>query len=256
MLLAIFLTVISSIPLVPKVNAALREFPSQFFAYYPSTLEVRIDHGIVTSNVPEPYFLPVPEPLKKDMADKNGVDHLVVIDTKTPMSLDQFRTYRSAVWVGKDQVTFYDNQRGVRITPLGPQTNYVVNEQTLHELESQLAPFYKFAPPLMVLAIFVGLMIAFGVNFFYLLFGAILIFLVGRLLFKQRWSYGQSYQIGLHAITLPLLVNTIISLLSFGAFDIPFLQTALMLGVVYVNYKGIKSTPVSVAPTPPPEALS
>ena len=39
---ALLLTIVSSIPLVPEVSRAVREFPEKFFAFYPDQLEVKI----------------------------------------------------------------------------------------------------------------------------------------------------------------------------------------------------------------------
>lgn len=250
MLIAIFLTVVSSIPLVPKVNQAVRELPPKFFAYYPDELELKVQNGVVTSSVAEPYFLPVPEMFKKEIKPENNIEHFAVIDTKTPISLEQFRAYKTVMWVGHDALAFYDNQKGIRIEPMGKDANYVVSERVLHDMEGRLSPYYAFIAPGMVLAIFLGLMIALGVNFAYLLFGALCIWLVARFVLKQNWGYGTSYRIGLHAITLPLLADTLFSVVGINIVSLPFLQTALILAVVYVNYKDIKKVDADPAPMP------
>jgi len=256
MLIAIFLTIISSILLVPQVNRAINEFPAKFFAYYPNELELRVQNGVVTSNVVEPYFLPIPEMYKKVISQKGDIEHLVVIDTKTPISLDAFRAYKSVIWVGGNAFVFYDNQLGIRIAPITKNANYVVNESTLHGIESRLSPYYVFFAPLMVLAIFLALMVGLGVNFIYLLFGALLVMLLGRFILKQKWGYGTAYRIGLHAITLPLLVDTLLSFVGLNIINIPLLQTVLLLAVVYLNYKDMKPVKTNPAPMPTESTLS
>lgn len=248
MLLAIFFTIVSSIPLVPQVNRAVHEFPAKFFAYYPDALELHVQNGIVTSNVEEPYFLPIPEAFKKEFTPEKGIEHFVVIDTKTPISLDAFHEYKTVMWVGKDALAFYDNKQGIRIEPIGKDVNYVVNEGVLRGIESRMSPYYIFVAPTMVVAIFLGFMIALGVNFIYLILGALLILFLGRFILKQPWGYGTSYRIGLHAITLPLLADALFSVVGVNIVNLPFLQTVLILAVVYVNYKDIKQE-VGIAPT-------
>lgn len=250
MLLALFLTIVSSIPLVPQVSRAVHEFPAKFFAYYPDELEVQVRNGIVTSNVAEPYFLPLPLALKKEMPPESDMQHLLVIDTKNPLSLEAFRAYKAVIWVSGDAIASYDGEQGIRIKPIAKEANFVVNEGELHGIESRISPFYSFITPAMVAAIFLGLMIAFGVNFIYLIFGALVIMLLGRFVLKQNWSYGVSYRIGLHAITLPLLADTLFSASGVNIINLPFLQTALMLAVVYVNYKDMKPEETSPVPSP------
>lgn len=236
LLLALFLTVVFSVPLIPQVLEATRTFPPAFFAYYPDELEVRIDKGIASSNVSEPYFFPIPPALKEEMGSDDTFQSLAVIDTTTPFSMEAWKNHKTFAWLGKEQVAIVDDNDGVRIESFGKNMDLVVNEAVLKDFEGALQPFYKFAAPIIVLGLFLGLLVGLGMNFLYLLFGAALIFLSGRLL-KQRWSYGTSYRIGLHAITLPLLLKTLLWASGFAAFNPNFLFTAIMLAVVYVNFK-------------------
>jgi hypothetical protein len=165
----------------------------------------------------------------------------MVIDTVTPFSFEQFAAYKSMVWLGGSQLALRDDKGGVRIEALDPQMNFTVNEQTLSTIEQRFHPWYKFAAVLAVIVVFLGLLISFGINFAYLLFGALFILLIGRLL-KQRFGYGTAYRIGLHAMTLPVLLDTLFSALNIPLLHLPFLFTAAMLAIDVVNVKGI--TPV------------
>lgn len=240
--LALFLTIVSSIQLVPRVNQFARDFPTKFFAYYPDQLEVKIEKGIVSSNVVEPYFLPIPEEFKDSSGSEGGINSLLVIDTKTPFSVAQFKKYKVAAWLSRDQIAVFNRNGSVRIEAFDTKTELTINESALRGFEQRLRPFYQFAAQLSVIVIFLGLLIGFGVYFLYLLLGAVLILFLGRLL-KQRFTYGASYRIGLHAITLPLLLDTILSLFNFPAIGFPFLMSAVMLAVVFVNFKDAAPAP-------------
>src|SRR3989338_1128600 len=159
--------------------------------------------------------------------------------------MEEWNAYKTFVWIGKEQVALVDDEGGVSIGLLGKGMNLVVNEGVLKWLEDTLQPLYKFAAPIVVLGLFLGLLVGLGVNFLYLILGAALIFLLGRLL-KQRWSYGASYRIGLHAVTLPLLLNMLLSFFYLPTISLPFLFTAIILAVVFVNYKD--ATPVMSTP--------
>lgn len=76
--LTIFLTITLSVPLVSKVHQVARDLPEKFFAYYPDELEVRIDKGVASSNVVEPYFLPVPIEFKGSVRPQDSLGSLVV----------------------------------------------------------------------------------------------------------------------------------------------------------------------------------
>src|SRR3989338_10717550 len=90
----------------------------------------------------------------------------------------------------------------------------------------------------------------FAVNLVYLFFGALLIFLLGKLL-KEHWGYWKSYQIGMHAVTLPLLLNGALLIFMLGLTQIPLLYTLIMLVVVYANFAQRKpATPVTANEQP------
>ncbi len=235
LLIAVILTIVSSIPLVFVANKVAHEFPPKFFAYYPDDLEISVKNGIVTSSVTEPYFLPIPNELK-GREEVGTLGNVAVVDTKTTFSIEQFNAYNAMFWVGLDQVAYRDSRGAIRIEPLDRTMSFVLNEQKLQKFEERVRPFYSLIGPIIVMAIFTGLLVAFGVNFVYLLFGALLIMLLGRFL-KQTWTYGKSYQIGLHAITLSLLVDTLISIVGLGLIRLPLASTIIMLLVVYVNWK-------------------
>lgn len=252
LLIVVFLTIISSIPLVANANKFAREFPAKFFAYVPDELQITIVNGNVSSNVTEPYFLPIPPELKSAVGTKEeSMTNIVVIDTVTPFSMDQFNAYKAALWLGHDQVAYRNNSGSVKVQQLGKTANYVLNEQKLRDIESHMSPYYGFIGPIIVVVIFFALCIGFGFNFVYLLLGALFIMLLGFVM-RLRLSYSIAYKIGLHAITLALLFDAMLAMSTIATIHIPYIGTAIMLTVVYLNLRHITSvtTEASVAPKP------
>lgn len=249
LLLTVFLTIISSIPLIMNANVFVHEFPAKFFAYFPDELEVTVVNGVVSSNVAEPYFLPIPTELSAAMGSKKGtLTNIAVIDTATPFSLDQFAAYKSALWIGRDQMVYVDDGGAIKIQPIEKTFNYVLNETKLRGIESRMSPYYAYVGPLIVLAIFLVLAVGFASNIIYLLFGALIIMLVGRIL-KLRLSYRKAYQIGLHAITLPLLIDAMLAMSSLAFIRVQFAPTIIMLLIVYLNLSTRKLTnPIAATP--------
>ena len=164
MLLAVFMTIVSSIPLVPLVDNVLNELPKKVLAYYPDPLVVRIDKGEVSTNVSLPYYLPIPEEIRTRMATSGDILYLGVIDTETPVSLSQFKAYQAGFWLSKEYLVVDDGSGGIRVTKFGPQVNYTLNESILKGLMDTIQPFFKFVAPALVLMIFIGMLISFVVN--------------------------------------------------------------------------------------------
>ena len=251
LLIAIFLTIISSIPLVADANRVVREFPQKFFTYFPDDFEARLTNGVVTTNVVEPYVFPVPSALR-DTATKDGISALVVFDTNTPFSLEQFNAYRTLLWVGSNQFAFRDKENSVTAQHFDAGASLTINESVLRNVEEHISPYYRYIGPAIVVLIFIGMLIVLGFNFIYLIFGALLILILGRVM-KKNFSYGKAYQIGLHAVTLPVLIHMLLSLFSTSLLNVPFAATIIMLTVVYVNFRETAPALSHPAPLPPAE---
>jgi hypothetical protein len=238
MLLALFLTIVSSIALVPLISKTLNDFPKMFLAYYPDELEVRITNGHASSTVLEPYFLPIPELVKESIGESSTTSNFGVIDTHTSASLEHFQSYNSLFWVSENALVVRDQQGGIRISPFDPRLNYTVNERVLFDLITIAQPFFKFIAPVIVLIIFFGMLFVFAINLIYILFAALLVFVMGRVQ-KHKWTYGTAFRICLHAATLPLLLSVALSLVNLDIDNIPFLSTILLLVVVYFNFRNV-----------------
>lgn len=191
---------------------------------YPSELEIMIEDGQVSTNVEEPYYITVPE-LAAESAN------LLVIDTKTPYSSAKFNEYKTAVWLSKDSI-FYKGNNKVEVMDLSKQqTNFVLNKSVYDGLVSTIRPYLSLITPVVVvgsiLVIFIG-------NIFllvYLLLLSALIFLLVKLL-KKSLTFGQSYKVGLHAITLPLIITTLMDLVGIAGFSFMFTIIALVAAII------------------------
>ena len=249
MLLALLLTIIFSIPLVSVVNNFLHGAPDKIMTYFPAELAVTITKGHVTVNQPEPYALAMPPEFRTAT-----MTNLAVIDTKNPVTLDAFKAQHTAALVGEHQIIYMGNNNKVEISEIDPSLSMTIDHAQVTQWVEHVRPYTAYVSPILVICLFAGLLLYFGLRFAYMVFGALLILLLGRFALKQEWSYSASYQIGLHALTLPLLLQTIFMLLPIGFPSIPFFYTVIMLIMVYVNFKDPTAvTPsVSIAPNVPP----
>ena len=248
MLLAVLMTIALSLPIIPQINKVLRGLPTSLTAYYPDDLELRVQSGVVSSSVDEPYFLPLPREFEKNFGTSGGFTHLMVIDTKTPVTLEQFSAYESLFWISSRSIAYMEDAGGkMSVSPIDPNASFVVNESNLSGWITQVEPYFHFISPVVVVAIFFFLTMRFLLILMYLLFAALVVYLLGLVL-GRKWGYGTSYRISLHAVTLPLLLEQIFTLLPFSFARLPFLFTAILLVVVYVNYR--KPVPSHEAPNP------
>ena len=236
--LSVIMTIVSSVPLLPKVHTELARLPEQIVSVYPQDLRIDIKDGHVSTNVTEPYTLPLPV-TPSLLASSSLPRQLLVIDTTNEITTEQFSSYNSVFWLSRDALVIADKKEGIRKVLLS-NINTTIDRATLRTLLLEIEPYFVFVSPLLVLGIFSALLLSFLIMLVYVLFDAILVFLLGKLL-KRNWSYGTSYRICLHAITLPLFITSIFYLLPFPEVQLPFLSTATLLLIVYLN---MKETPV------------
>ena len=79
----------------------------------------------------------------------------------------------------------------------------------------------------------------------FLVFLAFLIWLLTKMMKKDK-TYGQSYKIGLYAMTLGLILEVIFDFVHFSGF--PFMFTIITLGVVAINLNPAPLAPAKTAP--------
>ncbi len=246
LLLIVVLTIATSIPLIARANKVAREFPKKFFEYIPDQLEVTVTKGIVSTNVEEPFSFPVPTVFRESL-DKEGITNLLVIDTLTPFSIAQFDDFKTLAWLGSSQWVYRDtNEGGLKIQPLDPKVSLVVNETKLRGYESTLSKYYRYIGPIIALIIFITLCFIYVGYLVYLLFGALLVFFMLKVM-KSEVAYSKAYQIGLHAVTLPILLQVLFTLSGIPLFNIPFIPTLILLTIVYINFKDAPGAPLVVA---------
>lgn len=233
LLLILFLTIIKVVtlinPLLIEAPIALQGFTQSIIDCYPDDLEVKVDRGQVSTNTSQPYFIPICEGL-------NQSQNLAVIDTRTPYSSSQFDKYQTQVWVTKDAIVFKKDKYETSSYSLTEIKDFKLNRQLLNSYQKTISPYLKFIGPILLLLSFVGIFLSYNFRLIYLLLLSSIIWLLGKV-FKQTLAYGQAYKIGLHAITLGLIVELFFSLTARWTHltGFPFMVSVLTLGVVIIN---------------------
>lgn len=234
LVMAVILSTVYGFIFIPVTVSFLKSFGTAIVDYYPSELTVTIKGGMVTTNVTEPYSLPFPEKLRS--SETKGIDNLLVIDTHHDFTMDLWNQYKTTAWLTKDTLIYRDKDNRISITPLDKTPNTEITRTKIASWLAAIEPFFKWVPPLLIFGIFVFFMFFLSGYLFYLLFGALLIYFIARLK-KIPLSYKKAYQVGLHAITLSLIFTLAKLSLLQGSPNIPFLFTAVLCIVAWINLK-------------------
>src|SRR3989344_2911929 len=99
----------------------------------PNDLVVTIKAGNASINRPEPYTIATPQSWKSEMHTTSFRFHknLLVIDTKTPFSVDAFRTYDTFVLLGKQDIVYENNTNRIEIVSLVNTPQTTIDKNTI-----------------------------------------------------------------------------------------------------------------------------
>lgn len=232
LLLCMVLATIRAISLSPavlfSVGKELKMLISSATDTYPRDLVIKIEEGNVSTNVKEPYFIPLPT-----QSAETKIPNLLVIDTSTPFSAAQFGEYKAIAWLGKDALFVKgENRAEIRTFDLSSIPNYTVNKDLVDFAASKISPWIKAVGPVLFVLMIIFIYVSYTARLIYLLFIALLIWLANKLL-KWGLDFGQSYKLGMHAITLGLAVELVREIIGVAGFS--FMFTLITLIVIAVN---------------------
>jgi len=230
--LSLVFTVWFSLSAIPFLQTLMRTLEPAILASYLDELVVTIQGGKASVNVAEPYPVPLPDELRAlvGRANESLPENLFVINTKEPFTLEGFRGYDTAILLTEEAFVIRDKD-GIRVQELSQVPNVKIDKSSVVSVVGYLAPLLRWLIPVVVFAIFIGLLAFMSAKLVYLLFGALLVWVVGKIR-HVKFGYAKAYQIGMHAITLSVLVGA----LSFLGFPkIPYLFTILFVVMAWLN---------------------
>jgi len=211
---------------------------------YPKNLIVTVKDGTVKTNVKEPYFIDFPT------KEKNRPDvHFIAINTKA--AIENYASYKSAVLITKNAIVYKDKGSSLKVEPIDKTYNFVIDRSKYDSLVKKFSPYIDYIPTIAI--VFVTLFFIawpFIAGIFLLIGKLILVFVVALLLLvvskvlKKDLTYLQIYKMSLFGLTLPILIETLNSHLTF-LYDSVFQYAISPSSFVYVvNFLRMVPNPV------------
>lgn len=205
----IVLTTITSFELIPRINFFLNNLGPELLSSIPENIEVKIIKGKATSNLVEPLFIPMPPSFlsTQEELEVKIPKNLLVINTQSPFESDKFENYDTLLLLTND--TFVRGEENeiqlIKLDSLGDKT---ITKPYLSSLLSKMPIFLKWLSPIVVIIMFLAIFAAFSINLFYALIIAFITFIFAKIK-KTPIRFKKSYQLSLHAISLPILISFI-----------------------------------------------
>ena len=251
-ILAFVYAIVISVSALPAIKGFMGKI-EPYLRSYPAELVITIQDGKASTNVSEPYFIKMPDGLCDLESQEAGfceLNSLIVIDTKTPFSSAKMEEYKSLAWLTEDSLIVKQDKE-TKLTSLKDVPNTVINKQFMDGLADKAGSIVRKAIPVVLplaaVLIFFGLIIYLS-KLIFLLFGALIVWIIGRIK-KVDMTYGYAYRIGLHAITLGVILRF---LELFGLPNVPLLLTALFAVCAWVNIAPEKAVAETVPVSPSP----
>lgn len=237
-LLNLIIWLLVSIYLIIILAIAMPAFRTIVSDEFPANLTLTIKAGQVSVNQPEPHVIAIPAKYYQ----KSMPENLVVIDTKTPFTPDQFTTYKTDFIIKKDSLAVQRDTGEIRLIPAKNFPDAVISRESVNELIGNIAPF-GFILPIIFLVIMVS--IYFGLK----LLGYLVIALLAWAMFAimgKKPKFRNIYSAVLFAGTIPaILAVTPFIIPSLSFVDSYWLTTIIILGVIYFNTRGAVIPPTA-----------
>lgn len=224
-----------SVVAIPAVRSFSTLALDSITSAYPQNATFELKGGVLSSTPSIPYRIaPTNETIKAELA-KMGYEYSVVIDTnRAVFSDDVFASYKSPVVITKNTIAMKKNSGKIELLPLRGMPDTVITKDVVQKYALVTKDFIQNTTPVIApLSFFAFFVYGFGSTLLYMFFGALVVWLALKAL-SVPTTYWKSYVIGLHAITLPLILFTLAPFL--GLPTVPFLTTVILVLIVYLNF--------------------
>jgi hypothetical protein len=237
---------------IPISHFALQDLPPLLVNVYPEELVVTINNGQVSTNVQEPYFIPVSrlEPIGEAFkqrvlgSQESDVQNLLVIDTEA--TAEDITSYNTLILLTWDAVSFINDSGNIETMSLKKVENITINQETINKSIESITPLFAYITPVATLILIIGLFCYGFIRLTYIAFLAFLLWILS-LIMKVSLPYKKTFQIELHANLIPFTILTLIGLSGLMV-PIPYLELIINIILAVIILVVIKPLPPKPAP--------
>jgi len=237
LLFGLVFTIVASFKAFPVIGNLVANAP-KIAEFFPQELTITIKDGKASTNVQEPYYIKLPEVMNNDK--QKSVENILVIDTKNKFDLQTFFSYKTTILLTSDSLVSLDSNGKVSIAPISSIKEFVLNRGTIVDIVEKIRPAMPVIGFFVALGIFFVGFMSVVLKMVYLLFGALLIWVVAKIK-GLNIGYKGSYKVGMQLITAPVIIVSLLSLISFGFM---FLFSILLIIFAALNLNKPVSQPI------------
>ncbi|MCG2686228.1 DUF1189 domain-containing protein [Candidatus Parcubacteria bacterium] len=247
-------TAVVTVKYLRPLDDILGFLPDKLVLAYPAELEITVKNGQVSTNVIEPYAIPLSrvedifDALEESVLGESTppIENLLVIDTRG--QIEDFSKHRTYALLTKSHLSYLNDEGNIETVSLKEIDELLIDRTAVEQVLEVATPFLGFVVPLLVpltfLAIFAFLPAG---KLFYLLFYSVVLLVISKIV-SFSLSYRKCFQLGLHFGVIWVTLSSLASLVGLKL-DFPFLQT-IFLAVLGVFILLKIKTPVVSSPVP------
>lgn len=184
-----------------KVNLFLSSL-SASLDRYPNDLIISVHKGRLITNYNRPYLLWLDKQTEKNLL-------LVIDETATPNKIKLYGT--SALLTSREVVVSETQTGNASVFPLQYLDDQKITKQQMNSFVQLINKINAFFPILFILGLLILVILiplaSFIVTFVYLFLASIIVFFVFKLFLQKHFHFRRIFQISLHAVTFPLLLD-------------------------------------------------
>jgi hypothetical protein len=211
LLFALVITIWVSAFAIPSVNFILST-PSidKALSYFPEDLTLTIKNKQFSTNVAEPYYVPIVDINTDGLTKYSGrqIDYLAVIDTKREsITPDILSMNNTLIYITKNSVV-YERNGSLQVTSIDRlgDMNVEISRSVIKGLLNTYVPYVKTAVWFIPLLAFVGLFVVYFAQLLSFFFGALLLWVVLKIR-KMDHGYMYAYRMYIYAQTLAMIIG-------------------------------------------------
>lgn len=224
---------------IPQIKSYIDDNAANIKSMYPETLIITAKNNRISINQPEPYAIPISENIRKDLKEDNQLENFLVFDSKA--NIRNYSQYKSMI-VMSDHTIIYPKDQNLQeqdLSEMLKNSDLEFDRTNFNKMIDSVLPYVRLFINLLIPILFILAFISQYLAITYLLILSILILIIDRIFIHSNIKYLKIFQIGLHLVTIPILVQLAFYILSLGniKLSVPFYYSIIIivLSIVILN---------------------
>lgn len=248
LLYTIVATIFFGIYFIRPANQFLNILPGKISSLYPDELIITIKNGEASTNVAEPFFIPLSqvEQTFKDWDKKEvlgqstavpQINHLLVIDTQAQP--EEFPNYQTAALLTKNYFVYINKNNNFEVMSLDKVGNVTINKGLVVNILDIVSPYLKYISPVLIAVVFFSILIFLPLwTLLYVVLFSLAAWILAKI-FGVALSYGKSIQVNMHLVVIPTTIFGVLGILGLSI-SFPFLRTLIMLVLTIIVFQNLE----------------